>query len=92
MEVVYHVGFLPIDRLSDPELDARAREYLERGTPLGRPVYHSPPYARESVERGRGEGELSQRRLWPGVYEYRFRPFGRIGVLSAADPEQKPAA
>lgn len=71
MTEVYHVGNLSVDRLSDPELDRAARDYLERGTRLGVPVY---PRMGEDSPRGRGEGILTQRKLWPGIYEYGFIP------------------
>lgn len=69
--IVYHVGYLPKDRQYDLALDALARDYLEAATPLGVLVY---PNLGDDSPRGRGEGTLTQRRLWPGVYEYRFHP------------------
>ena len=71
---VYHTGYLPVDRLSDPVLDAKAEEYLERGTAVGTRVRKG-----EGPEdrRGLGEGFLTQRRIWAGVYEYRFTPTRR---------------
>ena len=70
--LVYHVGDLAVDRRDDPILDCRAEEFLEKGTALGVPTR---PQMGDDSPRGRGEGELSRRKLWPGVYEYRFRPF-----------------
>lgn len=68
---VYHVGNLARDRLTDPDLDKRAEEYLERATPLGMKVR---PGLSEDVPRGRGEGFLMKKRLWGDVWEYRFYP------------------
>lgn len=72
---VYHVGNLSLDRLTDAALDQRAREFLERGTSEGRFVY--PGSRGPDSPRGTGEGFLTQRRLWNGVYEYRFTPSRR---------------
>jgi hypothetical protein len=73
--LVYHVGNLARDRLSDPALDALAELMLARGTTLGqstRPRTSFTPLT--SVVSGLGEGYLTQRRLAPGLYEYRFTP------------------
>jgi hypothetical protein len=68
---VYHVGFLPVDRVHDSELDTLATDYLERATSHGVPVFKQ---LGDDSPRGRGEGHLAQCRLWSGVYEYRFYP------------------
>ena len=69
--VVYHVGDLARDRVADPDLDRRAEDYLERGTPLGQPTRK---HLFDDSPRGRGEGFLTQRRIFDGVYEYRLTP------------------
>jgi len=69
--IVYHVGFLPVDRLYDPGVDAVAEAYLEKGTPRGVRVRPARP-ARGPY--GLGEGFLTQRKRDHGIYEYMFTP------------------
>lgn len=72
--VIYHVGHLVVDAARDPDVRDKAEHYLELGTPLG--AFCRPRYGVEDVPRGLGEGHLLQKKLWGGVYEYRYYPKG----------------
>ncbi len=69
--IVYHRGFLPADRAKDFDDDLNAAIMLTFGTPEGFMV------TLESTMRGEGLGYLTQRKVGPRDYIYRFTRAGR---------------